>query len=180
MKNMLKLLNSFFLVFLFVFFAKMQAQNDTIAKNKNLFFKDVRFGGGLGLAVGNGYSDLYFSPTAFKPLNHLTTIGFGIIGSYVKNRDFFTSTMYGVSVIGLVNPIQEMQLSAEVEQLRVNLKYNTDSGFKTTDNFWNTALFLGIGYRSDGVTIGMRYNVLYREKNNVYSQAWMPFVRIIF
>ena len=37
--------------------------------------------------------------------------------------------MYGVSVIGLVNPIQEMQLSAEVEQLQVNLKYNTDIGF---------------------------------------------------
>ncbi len=95
MKNMLKLLNSFFLVFLFVFFAKMQAQNDTIAKNKNLFFKDVRFGGGLGLAVGNGYIDLYFSPTAFKPLNHLTTIGLGIIGSYVKNRDFLLQLCMG-------------------------------------------------------------------------------------
>ena len=83
------------------------------------------------------------------------------------------------SLITLFNPIHEVQLSAELEQLRVN---NTYTAFLPSikDNFWNTALFLGAGYRSQNVTVGIRYNILYRESNNVYSQAWMPFVRVYF
>lgn len=180
MKNMLKLLKSFFLVYLFVFFAKSYAQNDTLSKNKSSYFKDVQFGGGLGLAIGSGYTDIFLAPTAYKPITATTMIGFGLIGSYVKSSGDFSSVMYGASVIGLVNPVEELQLSAELEQLRVNLKYDTYAGSKNTDDFWNTALFLGLGYRSGNVTIGARYNILYREKNNVYSQAWMPFMRVMF
>lgn len=71
-----------------------------------------------------------------------------------------------------------MQLSVEVEQLRVNNSFATNS--QTNRNFWNTSLFLGAGYRSQNVTVGVRYNVLYKERNNVYAQAYMPFVRIQF
>lgn len=180
MKNMLKLLKSFFLVYLFVFFAKSYAQNDTLSKNKPSFFKDLQFGGGLGLAIGNGYTDIYLAPTAYKPINKYSTVGVGLIGSYVKSSNFYSSLMYGVSVIGLVNPIEEIQLSAELEQLRVNLDYDATITTKTEENFWNTALFLGAGYHANNVTIGVRYNILYKERNNVYSQAWMPFVRVMF
>lgn len=94
--------------------------------------------------------------------------------------------MYGGSVVGLFNPIPQIQLSAELEQLRVNL--NVDERFTdsyTTLNyrdrdFWNTALFFGAGYQMENVTIGLRYNILYSKKDLVYSDALMPFIRIYF
>jgi hypothetical protein len=79
-------------------------------------------------------------------------------------------------LIGLINPIEQIQLSAELEQLRVNATYSDN--FK--DNFWNTALFIGAGYRTNNVTIGVRYNVLFKESNNVYNEAFMPFLRVFF
>ena len=87
--------------------------------------------------------------------------------------------MYGPSLIVLGNPIPQIQLSAELEQLRVNVDYDDDLGFPN-DNFWNTALFLGAGYRTNNVTIGVRYNVLHDSDKNVYSDVFMPFVRVYF
>jgi len=92
--------------------------------------------------------------------------------------------MYGASGIVLFNPIPEVQLSAEVEQLRVNLDVDADhfgqyEGY--SKDFWNTGLFLGAGYNVvNNVTVGIRYNVLYNDNDFVYSQAWMPFVRVYF
>ena len=48
------------------------------------------------------------------------------------------------------------------------------------DDFWNTALFLGVGYRSENITIGMRYNVLFKETDGIYADPYMPFVRLYF
>lgn len=75
-----------------------------------------------------------------------------------------------------------MQLSAELEQLRVNNSYDSYWGGGSYD-FWNTALFLGAGYRTNNVTIGVRYNVLYKDDDNrpdVYGTDFMPFVRVYF
>ena len=67
----------------------------------------------------------------------------------------------------------------ELEELRVNANYNTNIG-NVEDNFWNTALFLGAGYRSQNFTIGLRYNVLHKDSNSIYTTALMPFVRVVF
>ena len=85
--------------------------------------------------------------------------------------------MYGGSVVSLFNPIPEIQLSTELEQLRVNV--NLDGSNSNSQNYWNTALFVGAGYRSGNVTIGARYNVL-DDKNSIYGSAFMPFVRVYF
>jgi hypothetical protein len=37
-----------------------------------------------------------------------------------------------------------------------------------SQNYWNTGLFVGAGYRSGNATIGARYNVL-TDKNNICS-----------
>lgn len=140
------------------------------------FWSRVRFGGGLGLGIGSGYTDIMVAPSAVYDFNEYFSAGLGLQGSYVKSRNFFESYIYGASVIGLFNPINEIQLSAELEQVRVNLTYEDE--FK--ENFWNTALFLGAGYRTENVTIGVRYNVLHDDDRNVYNDALMPFVRIYF
>ena len=78
-----------------------------------------------------------------------------------------------------MNPLPQIQLSAEVEQLRVNLDVDNNMGNYDRD-FWNTALFLGAGYRANNVTIGLRYNILFDKNEMVYNDALMPFVRIYF
>lgn len=140
------------------------------------FWSRVRYGGGLGLSMGSGYTDIMVAPSAVYDFNDYFSAGLGLQGSYVKVKDNFESYMYGASLVGLFNPIDEIQLSAELEQVRVNLTFVDD--FK--ENFWNTALFLGAGYRADNLTIGIRYNVLHDSNKNVYNDAFMPFVRFYF
>ena len=184
MKLYIKLLNSMFIIFVFLNANLLFSQQDSISKTKSLFWQKVQFGGGLGLGVGNGYTNLSLSPTAYYNFNERFAAGFGLIGSYVSqnsnNQNIldFKSTILGASLIGLVNPIEEIQLSAELEELNVDRKF--DDPIYVDDNFWNTALFLGAGYRSNNVIVGVKFNVLHQEDNEVYSQSWMPFFRVMF
>ena len=152
----------------------INAQNQA---SKGDFWNHVSFGGGLGVSVGSGYTDILIAPSAIYNFNDYVSAGLGLQGSHVKFKNEYTSNIYGGSLIGLFNPVEAVQLSAELEEVRVNQE------FKVLDykrNFWNTALYLGAGYRADNVTIGFRYNVLFKKDDFVYSEAFMPFVRIYF
>lgn len=149
-----------------------------IPKAKSEFWSKVQFGGGLGLGFGNNSTNVSVAPSAIYNFGQKAALGLGVQYSYIRQKDFYTSHLYGGSIIGLVNPIQEIQLSAELEELRVNTDFDNSSF--TTDDFWNTALFLGAGYRTNNATIGVRYNVLHNDNNNIYTTAFMPFVRVYF
>ncbi|QYJ69268.1 hypothetical protein [Flavobacterium litorale] len=157
----------------------------TNAQQDSDFWSRVRFGGTAGVAFGRDYTDILIAPSALYQVNAYVGVGVGLQGSYVNFDDFYESYIYGMSVIGIFSPIPEVQLSAEVEQLRVNLNYD-DNVFDDNNtllrdrDFWNTALFLGAGYNTGNVTIGIRYNVLFRERDRVYSDAFMPFIRVFF
>nr|WP_294934066.1 hypothetical protein [uncultured Flavobacterium sp.] len=157
----------------------LKAQDTIVSHQKSDFWRNVQFGGGLGLSVGNNYTDIMVAPSGIYNLNEYVSVGLGMQYAFVKQKDLFQSHIYGPSLIGLFNPIPEAQLSVELEELRVNNTY-TQFSPDIKDNFWNTSLFLGAGYRAQNVTIGIRYNILYREANNVYNQAWLPFVRVYF
>ncbi|WP_394759997.1 hypothetical protein [Flavobacterium sp.] len=146
---------------------------------KSEFWKKVQIGGGLGLNVGGGFTDITVAPSAIYNLNKYVSLGVGLQGSYVSVKDNYNSFIYGGSLIGLINPIEQIQLSVELEQLKVNTRF--DPFFQIPSrHFWNTGLFLGAGYRANNITIGARYNVLFNEDDNVYSNAFMPFIRIYF
>jgi hypothetical protein len=56
---------------------------------------------------------------------------------------------------------------------------------KTNSNFFTRIQFggglgLSAGYRNENVTMGVRYNVLHKDRENVYTEAFMPFVRVLF
>mgnify|MGYP000344943969 CR=1 FL=1 len=165
-------------IFLSLFLGIILSQASNAQETENEFWRQVQFGGGLGISFGNGNFSGTIAPSAIYNFNEYVAMGPSLIFSY-QSSDFFESTLYGGSWITLVNPIPEIQLSAEIEQLRVNQEIEFIDGI-VEDDFWNTALFAGAGYRSGPVTIGIRYNVLYNDDDRVYATAWNPFVRVFF
>ncbi len=142
-----------------------------------------QFGGGIGASFGSGFTNVTLAPGAIYNFNPYVSAGVGLQGAYVRSRDHYESYIYGGSLMTFFNPIQQVQLSAELEQLRVNTTYETSllpGAPKRDDKFWNTALYLGAGYRVQNVTIGVRYNVLFDPDRSVYSEAFMPFIRAYF
>ena len=168
-----------FLVIITVFFSSclFAQQNDVPVQLENQFWRNVQFGGGIGLGFGSGYTDISVAPSVIYNFNEYVALGVGLQYKYLKQKNFYASHLYGGSAIGFFNPLPEIQLSAELEQLRVNV--NLDGSNSNSENYWNTALFIGAGYRSGNATIGARYNVLL-DKNNIYGSALMPFIRFYF
>jgi len=147
--------------------------------NQNGFWDHVRFGGGIGLSFGDGFFSGTLAPSAIYQFNHQVALGVGLNGTYNTSKDFYRSTILGASLLGLFNPINEIQLSAEFEELNVNRNWDDRTGFKD-ENYWIPALFLGVGYRTNNVTMGVRYDVLYDDYKSIYANAWMPFIRVYF
>jgi hypothetical protein len=154
--------------------------SQTIAKNTpKEFWKQVQFGGGFGLNFGTGYTEITLAPSAIYPLNEYVSIGAGLLGSFTHSKHYYTTGVYGVNAISLFNPIEKVQLSLEVEQARVNTQLQMIPN-PVTKNYWNTALYVGAGYRNGNVTLGARYNLLFDKDKSIYSDALMPFVRFYF
>ncbi|WP_298756418.1 alpha-ketoglutarate decarboxylase [uncultured Psychroserpens sp.] len=144
----------------------------------NDFWSHVRFGGGLGLSFGDGFFSGTIAPSAIYQFNSDFALGLGLNGTYNSLKNTYNSTIFGASVISLYNPIPEIQLSGEFEELNVNRKFENNQ-FEN-QNYWYPALFLGVGYRSNNVTLGIRYDVLYDRDKSIYADPWAPFVRVFF
>lgn len=170
---------SILVLFVPLIWNSLQAQQQGYGpSSKNDFWNHVQIGGGIGLGFGSGYTDISLTPSVIYNFNEYVALGFGAQYSYVSQKNYYDSHLYGGSVIALFNPLREIQLSAELEELRVNIN-PTDPAY-APERFWNTGLFLGAGYRTNNVTVGVRYNVLQDNNRKVYSDAFMPFVRVYF
>jgi len=174
--EMKKTIISSFVMCLFV--ASSFSQNST--DNKSDFWENVRYGGGIGLNLGNGFFSGALAPNAIYTFNTYVSAGVGLNFQYSSQRDVFKSTVLGASAIGLFSPYQNLQVSTEFEQLHVSRNFDEQFVNNADDEYWYPALFLGLGYRSGNVTFGVRYDVLYDEGTSIQNQAWMPFVRFWF
>lgn len=158
-----------------VTFATAQDNN---VKQKSEFWQKVRIGGGIGLSTGNRTFSATLAPSAIYQFDDTFALGLGISGSYFSRKNALKSTIIGASLIGLYNPINEIQLSGEFEQN--NVSRNFDNSAIKDDNYWSPALFVGAGYRTRNITIGVKYDVLYNDDKSIYANAWSPFVRVYF
>jgi hypothetical protein len=156
-------------------FSLVFAQDDL---QKNDFWEHIRFGGGIGLSTGNNIFSATLAPSAIYDFNSQFSLGLGLNGSYYNQKNFAKSTILGGSIISLYNPFRELQLSGEFEQNHVSRNFN-DPTF-TDDNYWIPALFIGAGYRTNNITIGVRYDLLFDDKKSIYANAWAPFIRVYF
>lgn len=141
------------------------------------FWENVQFGGGLGLNFGSGLTEISVAPSAKYNITNQFAVGLGLQGSYVNSYSY-KSTIYGGSGMIFFNPIEDVQLSVEIEQMYVKNTIKDIPEIKS--NFWNTGLFLGAGYSVGSFVVGTRYNVLYDKNKNIYNSAFMPFVRVFF
>jgi hypothetical protein len=168
------------LIFSLLFSSSIYAQKNGLPTTKtNTFWERVNIGGSLGLAIGNDFTNITIAPSAIYNFNNYFALGTGLQYSYLRQKNVFTSNVIGGSLIGLFNPVEEVQLSIELEQVNVNNTYQ-DLGNNQKRNFWNTGLFVGGGYRQENITIGGRFNLLYDSDIDIYGSAFMPFVRVFF
>ncbi|WP_375237827.1 alpha-ketoglutarate decarboxylase [Aurantibacter sp.] len=151
-----------------------------IESKENRFWQHVRFGGGLGLSSGTDFFTLGVSPSAIYDFNDQFSLGTSLNYTYNRFKNRFKSNIYGGSILGLFNPINEIQISTELEQLRVNRNYEGINQGLPSDNYWSPALFIGAGYRTNNVTIGLRYDLLFDEQKSIYADAIIPFIRVYF
>ncbi|WP_147678261.1 alpha-ketoglutarate decarboxylase [Algibacter pacificus] len=170
-------INKGFLVFSIFFIVLVNQSNSQNFKSD--FWNHVKYGGGIGLNFGDGFFSGTLAPNAVYEFNNSFSLGLGINGTYNSQKNAYKSTILGGSLIGYYNPLREIQLSAEFEQLNVNRKYNVNLNIPN-DNYWIPALYFGAGYRNGNVTFGIRYDVLYDQDKSIYSEAWAPFVRFYF
>jgi len=154
--------------------------NQSFSQNfKSDFWDRVKYGGGIGLNFGDGFFSGTLAPNAVYEINNSFSFGLGLNGTYNTQKNTYKSTILGASLIGYYNPLQEIQLSAEFEQLNVNRRYDVTLSLPN-ENYWIPALYFGAGYRNGNVTFGIRYDVLFDANKSIYSDAWAPFVRFYF
>ena len=152
----------------------IQAQQET-----SNFWDHVRFGGGIGFSFGNRVFSGTLAPSAIYQFNNQFAAGVGLSGTYTSQKDVYNATIIGGSLLGLYSIFPELQLSAEFEENYVSR--NFDAVFDIEDDsYFYPALFLGAGYNTGPVTIGVRYDVLYNEEDSIYANPWAPFVRVYF
>jgi len=160
----------------FLLFSSLSFSQD---ESPSEFWRNVRFGGGIGLSFGNGFFSGTLAPAAVYQFQEAPfSLGLGLNGTYNSQKNVFNSTVLGGSIIGLFDPIREVQASVEFEQLNVNRRSEDDQFID--ENYWYPALFVGLGYRSQNVIFGIRYDLLYDSEKSIYANAYAPFVRVFF
>ena len=166
---------SFFFVLLFVGLI-----SNSFCQNSDSSFGDhLRYGGSFNVGFSNNYTTIGISPSVIYAFDNGFSTGLSLSYFYTKNKTInntFSSNVYGGSIIGLYNTLSFLQLSVELEELNINY---TDRYFDY-DSYWNTALYLGLAYRSRNVSIGFRYDVLYDNQKSIYGSSISPVFRIYF
>ena len=165
-----------FIFFTLFFYENVIAQYQQTPQSRSPFWNNVQFGGGLGLSFGSGYTEISVAPSAIYNINPYLAMGLGLQASYVSSKNYFTSLVYGVSTMVLVNPIPQIQFSLGLNQSRVN--YQEEGYGNYSEDYWDTSLILGAGYRTGNVTIGIGYNLLQNDRYD--TEPFVPFVRAYF
>lgn len=163
---------------IFCVICSLSAYSQSYSPSGSNFGDRVRYGGSIGLGFGSNFFSATLAPSAIYQVNPYFAAGVGLNFSYASEKDFYDSFIYGGSLLALFSPIRELQLSAEFEELRVSR--NFDNPIFIDDDYWYPALFLGAGFNTGPVTVGIRYDVLYDSDKSIYGNAWIPFVRVYF
>ena len=62
-------------------------------KTKSDFWNHVQFGGGLGLSIGSGYTDISIARSAIYTVNQYFSVGLGAQYTYAKEKNTYRDTL---------------------------------------------------------------------------------------
>ena len=90
-KRVLKIvLKSILVIITLLFVNGLFAQGPTNnPKQPSPFWNNVQFGGGIGLGLSSGYTDILFSPSALYNFNPIVALGSGLNLNYVSSNNYF-------------------------------------------------------------------------------------------
>ena len=173
----------FILIFLVVCFSSINGYSQEeikVPKQKSDFWQHVQFGGGIGLSFGSEFFSGTLAPSGVYRFNDKFATGVGLNMSYSTEKYYYESYILGTSILGLFNVIPQIQLSAEFEQLYVNRDWDERTTPYLDESYWYPGLYLGGGFSTGPVTMGIRFDVLYDSKRSIYGNPYNPFVRFYF
>ena len=82
----------YYFVILTVFFSSYSfAQQNYVIDNSSHFWDKVQFGGGLGLGIGSGYTDISVMPSAIYNVNEIVAFGVGVQFGYLSSKNYSNS-----------------------------------------------------------------------------------------
>ncbi len=153
-------------------FVWSQKEKDSTQVERKVFF-----GGSLQLGVGNSYTTFGLSPSAIYEFSDKVAAGIGASYTYSNNKLYnLKYNIYGLSALALYNPMEQVQLSTEFEEMYINIHSDTP-----IDSYWLPAWYWGVAYSmGHRAAVGIRYDVLYDKDKSIYDSAWTPFIRIYF
>ena len=149
-----------------------------ISKNTSDFSDNIRYGGGFNVGFGNSLTTISVSPSAIYDISNEFSAGLGLTYVYLKDKSTYNNTthLYGGSILAFYKPINYLQLSTELEELKIDRNIYSDNYSK-----WQTALYVGFEYVTGNVAVGLRYDLLFDETKNVTQpSALTPVVRFYF
>ena len=159
-----------------------QTKTDSLQKNKVdtlvvKMEKKWKFGAGFGLNFVGG-TNISLSPNLTYHVSDKVALGFGVQWNYLSLKDIQKTTTYGANTLFQFRPSQKIMTLLEFAQLRVSTESEIDDSKR---NYWDSALFVGAGLNiTKKITIGAKYNFLYKEDESIYSSPVIPFVNISF
>lgn len=165
----------YFVLSFFVLLLCSSAWTQKIEIPKELNTSRWRFGGGLGLSVGNNSTGIYISPSLGYMITSDLETGATLAYSYNKYRNYKYNVFSG-GIFGNYHIIPELFTRVHYEYYVGDRKYNNLS-----DTFNENALWIGAGYQNYGrvrFQAGIMYNTLYDEENSLFSSPWRPFAGI--
>ena len=154
---------------------------------KTSFWDNVRFGGNIGLQLGNPINILLSPSMAYLPqadfLDDKLMLGVGAtyIYSRVKYADVnYSSNIYGGRVFGRYLITNNIFGYTEYESLNAPNYLNVSN-----DRMWVNSFFVGGGYQQSigersGFTVTVLYNLAWIPTNIIYSSPWNIRFGVIF
>lgn len=160
-------------------FAFAQVQMDSIKAVDNPIEpeKKLKLGVGFGLNFVGGTS-ISLSPNLTYHLTDKFAFGGGLLFNYTAIKNLQKTTTFGANILANYYPIPKLLTTVEFAEMHVDRKNLITA---VDDDFWDSALFVGAGYQiTSKISVGGKYNLIYKKDKSVYSSPFVPFVNINF
>ncbi|MBT8394669.1 MAG: hypothetical protein KJN66_07435 [Bacteroidia bacterium] len=159
----------------------ISAQTNTVTIKDSITNEPSNWKLGMGFGLNFvGGTNINLAPSLLYNVSEKITFGVGLQYNYSAIKDLKKTSTIGGTLSTFYSPTPRFLTLLEFAELNVTSKTETPEG-EIKDDFWESALFIGAGLNiTNSITVGAKYNVLYKEDESVYTSSVIPFVNIAF